>query len=109
MTTDAAISPLELKQRLAAFPPPAIIDVRRQPAFDADPHVIPGALRNAPDAIVTAADTLEPWRTVIVYCVHGHEVSQDAAAALRARSFDARILGGDEALGDRAPVPEHAR
>ncbi len=94
MTTDAAISPLELNQRLAAFPPPALLDVRRQPTFDADPHVIPGALRSAPDAIVTAADTIEPWRTVVVYCVHGHEVSQDAAAALRARSFDARILGG---------------
>jgi rhodanese-related sulfurtransferase len=94
MTTDAAISPLELKQRLAAFPPPAIIDVRRQPAFDADPQVIPGALRIAPDAIVTAADMLEPWRTVIVYCAHGHEVSKDAAAALQARSFDARSVEG---------------
>ena len=46
MTTDAAISPLELKQRLAAFPPPALIDVRRAPAFDADPNVIPGAVRH---------------------------------------------------------------
>lgn len=94
MTTDAAISPLELKQHLAAFPPPALIDVRRAPAFDADPNVIPGAVRIAPDAVDAAARTLEPWRTVITYCVHGHEVSQDAAALLRARSFDARFVEG---------------
>ncbi len=94
MTTDAAISPPELKQRLAAFPPPAVIDVRREPAFDADSGVIPGAVRIATDAIVAAAPTLEPWRTVIVYCVHGHEVSGEAAALLRARSFDARSLEG---------------
>ena len=31
MNMDAAITPVELSQRLAAFPPPALIDVRRQP------------------------------------------------------------------------------
>jgi hypothetical protein len=49
-------------------------------------------VRIAPDAIVTAASALEPWRSVIVYCVHGHEASPEAAAALRARGFDARSL-----------------
>jgi hypothetical protein len=29
-----------------------------------------------------------------VYCVHGHEVSQDAAASLNAAGFDARYLQG---------------
>ncbi len=42
---DAAITPIELKHRLAAFPPPTLIDVRRQPAFEQDPDVVPGALR----------------------------------------------------------------
>ena len=31
---DASITPIALKQRLAAFPPPTLVDVRRQPAFD---------------------------------------------------------------------------
>jgi rhodanese-related sulfurtransferase len=31
---------------------------------------------------------------VLVYCVHGHEVSQTAAALLRAAGFDARHLQG---------------
>ena len=91
---DAAITPLALKARLAAFPPPTLVDVRRQPAFAENPDVIPGAIRRLPDAVDAWAAPLEPWRPVVVYCVRGHEVSQNAAAALRARGLDARYLEG---------------
>ena len=94
MTLDAAITPLELSRRLAAFPPPTLVDVRRQPAFDNDPHVIPGALRRLPEAVDDWVGALEPWRPVVVYCVRGHEVGKDAAEALRAHGFDARYLAG---------------
>jgi rhodanese-related sulfurtransferase len=94
MHMDSAITPHELQQRLTAFPPPALIDVRRQPAFDADPAVIAGAMRHAPDTIARWAAGLEPWRAVVVYCVHGHEVSQDAAAALQARGLAVQFLAG---------------
>ena len=94
MIMDAAISPLELEQRLAAFPPPTLVDVRRAPAFAADPAVIPGAVKRDPERVVGWADTLEPWRPVVVYCVHGHEVGSDVATALRARGLDARHLAG---------------
>jgi rhodanese-related sulfurtransferase len=87
-------TPLDVERRLAAFPPPTLVDVRRQPAFDQDPNVISGALRRLPDAIDTWAAALEPWRPVVVYCVRGHEVSQNAATALRSRGFDARYLEG---------------
>ena len=91
---DAAITPIELKQRLAAFPPPTLVDVRRQPAFEQDPIVIAGAIRRVPEVVDTWADELEPWRPVVVYCVRGHDVGQGAASALRARGFDARHLAG---------------
>ena len=91
---DAAITPTELSQRLAAFPPPTLVDVRRQPAFDQDANLIPTALRRLPAAVETWAAELEPWRPVVVYCVRGHEVSQNAAAALRVRGFDARFVDG---------------
>jgi rhodanese-related sulfurtransferase len=91
---DAAVTPLELKQRLAAFPPPTLIDVRRQPAFEQDPAIIPGALRRLPEAVDAWAPALEPWRPAVVYCVRGHEVSQDAARALRERGLDAHCLAG---------------
>ena len=94
MNVDLAISPTELAQRLAAFPPPTLIDVRRQSAFDDEPVVIPGAVRQAPEGIAARAATLEPWRQVVVYCAAGHDVGQGAAAALRARDLDARYLEG---------------
>jgi rhodanese-related sulfurtransferase len=88
------ITPPELQQRVGAFPPPALIDVRRQAAFDADRHVIPGAVKRAPEAIAEWARVLEPWRPVVVYCVHGQEVSQNAAASLQAAGLDACYLVG---------------
>jgi rhodanese-related sulfurtransferase len=91
---DAAITPIELRQRLAAFPPPTLVDVRRQPAFEQEAEIIPGALRRLPEAVETWAAAMEPWRPVVVYCVHGHEVGQGAAAALRARGLDASYLAG---------------
>jgi rhodanese-related sulfurtransferase len=94
MTLDAAITPLELERRLAAFPPPALVDVRRAEAFDDDPQVIPGALRRLPEKVDAWARALEPWRSIVVYCASGHEVSRDAAAALRERGLDARYLTG---------------
>jgi len=91
---DAAITPTELTQRLAAFPPPTLIDVRRQPAFEQDPEVIPGAMRRLPEAVESWARAIEPWRRVVVYCVHGHEVGQGAAMALRGCGLDAYFLEG---------------
>jgi rhodanese-related sulfurtransferase len=93
-TMDAAVTPIELTQRLAAFPPPTLVDVRRQAAFDEDPTIIPGAIRRLPEAVETWGADLEPWRPVVVYCVRGHEVSQGACTALRARGLDARYVAG---------------
>ena len=92
MTIDAAVSPFDLTQRLADFPPPVVLDVRRQPAFDADPSTIPGALRCAPEHVAALASTLEPWRPVVAYCVGGHEVGGAPAGARR--SPGSRRRGG---------------
>ena len=94
MNAQTAITPTELTQRLADFPPPALLDVRRLEAFERDPHVIPGAVKRAPDAVGEWAQHLDGWRPVVVYCVKGHEVGQDAARALRDRGFDARYVAG---------------
>ena len=57
---DAAITPIELKRRLAAFPPPTLVDVRRQPAFEQDPEIIAGALRRLPETVDTGPPTSSP-------------------------------------------------
>jgi rhodanese-related sulfurtransferase len=74
--------------------PPTIIDVRRRDAFERDPVRIPLALRHPPGDLHVWAPTLERWRPVVVYCVHGHQVSRDAAEALRSQGFDAHPLEG---------------
>ncbi|MET0204072.1 MAG: chromate resistance protein ChrB domain-containing protein, partial [Casimicrobiaceae bacterium] len=93
---DAAtpVSISQLRSFLSAFPPPQLLDVRRGPAFAANPIVIPGTVRCPPEEVAALASKLEPWRSVIVYCVHGHDVGRDAALLLRERGFDARFLEG---------------
>jgi len=92
--TATPVSSRDLEQRLRAFPPPTVVDVRRQPAFDEDPHVIRGAIRREPETIRQWTHELEPWRPVVVYCVLGHSVSQDAAAFLSAAGLDAFYIEG---------------
>lgn len=73
---------------------PVILDVRRAPAFEAASHTISGALRIAPDALAAAIPHLSRARPVIACCVHGHEVSQNAARALIDAGIDASFLEG---------------
>ena len=89
-----SISCSRLQELLGEFPPPTLVDVRRSDAVAKDPQRLPNAIKRDPEAIDAWASELEPWRSVVVYCVRGHEVSQHAAARLAARGFDAHYLGG---------------
>jgi rhodanese-related sulfurtransferase len=110
---DAAVTFQQLTQALAAERAPLVIDVRREAAFLASPHLMAGALRRDPGTIAGWAGELPSGASVVVYCVHGHEVSQGAARALRERGFDARFLEGGvehwrEAGGETLPKPAGA-
>jgi rhodanese-related sulfurtransferase len=94
MDTGLGVTPALLQHRLGEFPPPEVLDVRRQGAVDGDPVAIPRAVRRAPEAVAQWAPALEPWRPVVVYCVHGHAVSRDVAATLRASGYAAAHLEG---------------
>jgi rhodanese-related sulfurtransferase len=91
---DAAITFQQLKQACATERPPLVVDVRREPAFLASPHMMAGALRRDPEQTAGWADELPPGASIVVYCVHGHEVSQGAARTLRERARDVRFLEG---------------
>ncbi|NJN40244.1 MAG: sulfurtransferase [Gammaproteobacteria bacterium] len=73
---------------------PLVVDVRKQAAFDADPRVVPGAIRRFHDAVEGWAPALDRGRPIVAYCVHGHQISQGVADQLRGLGFDARILAG---------------
>jgi len=114
MNTVPAITSSELTHRLADFPPPTLVDVRRAEAFAADRHVIPGAIRRAPETVADWAHGLDPWRPVVTYCIRGHEVGRGVAHARRERGFSAcHLEGGLEAWrasgGSVVPYAEPSR
>lgn len=95
---DDACAPALLATQLAVQGAPLVIDVRKHEAFTASGYTLPGALRRDPLQVDTWVDTLPAAGTMLVYCVHGHEVSQDTLRALRQRGIHAQFLqGGIEA------------
>ena len=104
---DASISTAELQQSLRSSTPPLVIDVRRNARFLESPYFLKGALRRDPDR-------LDDWRQAlpegpkVVYCVHGHEVSQHAARALGARFLEGGIEAWRESGADLARKPQNS-
>ena len=94
MDTVTSISVSTLRSALGSPRAPLVVDVRKQAAFDADPTMIASALRRRHDAVDEWFAALPQGREVVVYCVHGHEVSQGAAQALAARGVSTRYLAG---------------
>lgn len=89
-----AVSASDLRNEIAGGEPPIVIDVRRRPAFNASRETIRGALRRDPEQVGAWAKGLPAASSVVVYCVHGHEVSQGVAAALVQAGIRARYLEG---------------
>jgi rhodanese-related sulfurtransferase len=73
---------------------PAVVDVRKRPTFEAAPAMLPGAVWRDPHAVEQWAAKLPPDCSVVVYCVHGHEVSRGVRDALRHRGVMAGIIEG---------------
>jgi rhodanese-related sulfurtransferase len=95
-----SISVAELKHLIGRPSCPPIVDVRRRPVFDQAESLIPTARWRDHSDMPALSATLPPGADVIVYCVHGHNVSQAAMAQLRLLGHRARALeGGIEAYG----------
>src|SRR6267142_498219 len=101
----AMISVGELRSRLVGGSPPILIDVRRRPAFLEADAMISGALRREPEEVRAWARSLPRASSVVVYCVHGREVSQGAAAALNEAGITARYLDGGIEAWKAAQAP----
>jgi Fe-Mn family superoxide dismutase len=75
-----------------------LLDVRRAGVFEQARTMIPGARWRDPAAVASWGAELPAGQYVVVYCVHGHEVSRATAVRLRAAGVQARYLrGGIEA------------
>jgi rhodanese-related sulfurtransferase len=91
---DASVSGSELQSALRGERPPLIIDVRGRPAFQGATELIRGALWRDPERVTEWAGELPPASRVVVYCIHGEEVSRGVAQVLRERGPAAQYLQG---------------
>jgi rhodanese-related sulfurtransferase len=90
----ATIDPAALKALLARDETLLLLDVRKRPAYDLAGRRIAGAVWRDPFGLESWADRVPRDRIVVVYCVHGHEVSHGVRDALIARGIDARLIDG---------------
>jgi rhodanese-related sulfurtransferase len=96
-----SISPEQFTALLGRPDAPLVLDVRRQERFAESERMAPRAHRCAPSEVARFAAMAGPGE-VIVYCVHGLEVGEQAAAELRAAGWNARYLqGGIDGLVER--------
>jgi rhodanese-related sulfurtransferase len=96
----SSITASALRAGIRGDNPPLVIDVRRNERWQEAPDLVRGALRRDPAQVEAWKDTLPAGADVVVYCVHGHEVSQDTARAIGARYLEGgiehwRAEGGD--------------
>ena len=105
----SSITVNDLQARLTRPDPPVVIDVRKAPAFRDSAQMVSGALRRDPRGVDAWAKSLPAAGAVVVYCVHGHEVSQDAAKALNASGIPASYLEGGLEAWKAAGAPLDAK
>lgn len=94
LPTARMIAAETLRQRLESGRRLSLLDVRRTPIYAAAQDILPGAVWRDPFAVGAWARRLEPSTPVVAYCVHGHEISQNAVAALSAVGIEAHALAG---------------
>jgi rhodanese-related sulfurtransferase len=111
MSSLNAISPEKLSRLIGLPHGSALIDVRTDEEFEADPRFIPGAIRRPHATVADWASNLE-GRSAVVICNAGRQLSEGVAAWLRhagATSADV-LIGGHAAWVDaRYPLVPEAR
>lgn len=91
-------SPDTLFKELQSVSAPLIIDVRKNEPFLASTFTLQGAIRRDPMQVHAWANALPRGGSILIYCVHGHEVSVNTMTTLQGYGHDVRFLqGGIEA------------
>src|SRR5205814_8178080 len=83
-----------LYARLGSEAAPIIVDVRPDADFVGAESLVTAAFHRSPDAVEQWRMELPSGRQVVTYCIHGREVSQGVAAALRLMGVEANFLEG---------------
>lgn len=95
--SSTTIRPETLIRAIGTERAPLLVDVRRRAAFDKSESVLPAAFwrdhRDAP-AWAHRLEAAAGGRGLVVYCVHGEQVSLAAASLLRQSGVSAKALVG---------------
>ncbi len=108
-TAPNSISSDRLYARLGTAFSPLLLDVRRAEAFESGDRLIAGAARRDPENDPQWLEGLPADRMVVAYCVHGQNVSQSAAAALRDAGLQGVFLEGGIAAWTEQGLPTRQR
>lgn len=99
------IAPTQLMRLIGTPQCPVIIDVSTDEDFNADPRLIPTALRH-PHTDIDGLLTRLAGRDSIVVCHQGLKLSHGTAAHLRASGLNAQVLAGGNEAWNNAKLPK---
>ncbi|MBF0530643.1 MAG: sulfurtransferase [Deltaproteobacteria bacterium] len=89
-----SITPEELNNKIASGEKITVLDLRRQADFDADPELIPGALKLDPAKIEEWSVNLPQGQETVIYCARGGSISQSARETLQRKGLKASYIEG---------------
>ncbi|KJC59537.1 sulfurtransferase [Bradyrhizobium sp. LTSPM299] len=104
MSSYTAISFEKLSRLIGTANAPALIDVRIDEDFAADPRLIPGAVRRSHLDVQDWASRMT-GQSVVVICQKGQKLSEGTAALLRCASVEAEVLEGGHLGWTAAELP----
>jgi rhodanese-related sulfurtransferase len=99
------ISPQDLWASIGTGKAPQIVDVCRKDFYDSAAGVVPASVWYGPGPVDDWAAKIICSRPVVTVCKAGHDLSQAAAAQLRADGYDAHVLEGGRAGWEAAGLP----
>lgn len=94
-SSPARISCANLARLIGTPKAPVVIDVRTDEDFEADPEIVPTAIRHPFTAITDLASELT-GQHVVVYCQKGLKISDGAAAMLASTGIHCEYLEGGQ-------------
>jgi rhodanese-related sulfurtransferase len=105
MSSINSISPEKLVRLVGVPRGPALIDVRTDEDFAADPRLIPGSIRRDHGTVASWGSEFAECAAVVI-CERGHKLSEGVAAWLRhAGAASAEVLAGGHAAWGAAGLP----
>lgn len=93
MASYNSISPEKLYRLVGTAKCPAILDVRNEDDFAANPHLLPSSVRREHQTVSEWAADYK-GEAVVAVCAQGHKISEGVAAHLRLAGALAEILEG---------------